>query len=114
MQLEERRQQRSAVRAEALKLLLEACRERAGLEALVISDRDGLLVSSSVTCAVDPNVVAAHLPRTYWREQLPKLHATTLKLDGTRLFFGAIGAVGERWAREMLNAMRGARRILDA
>ena len=113
MQLEERRHQRSGVRAEALQLLLEACRARAGLDALVISDHDGLLVSSSVTCAVDPNVVAAHLPRTYWREKVQSLHAMTLKLDGVRLFFGAIGDVGDQWTREVLNAMRGTRRILE-
>jgi hypothetical protein len=112
MQLAERRTQRSANQSEALQLLLEACRARAGLAALVIADHDGLLVSSSRTCALDPNIVAAHLPRTYWRERLPSLRATTLKLGRTRLFFGAIGEAGDAWAREILHAMRGARRIL--
>jgi hypothetical protein len=112
MQLAERRNQRSAIRAEALRLLLEACRVRAGLAALVVGDHSGLLVSSSEKCAIDPNVVAAHLPKTYWREQIPTLRATTMKLGDTRLFLGAVGEVGNDWSREMLNAMRGLQRIL--
>lgn len=113
MQLAERRQQRSGNTGEALQLLLEACRVRAGLQALVVADHDGLLVSSSKTCALDPNYVAAHLPRTYWRERVPSLHAMTLKVGDMRLFFGAVGDVGDDWAREVLHAMRGTKRILS-
>lgn len=115
MQLEERRQCRSADRAEALALLLEACRARAGLAALVLADRDGCLVSASSisgTSTVDPCVVAAHLPRTAWRDRVPELTATTLKLGDRRLFFGAVGELPEDKARELYHAMRGARRIL--
>lgn len=114
MQLFERRQQRSENQSEALRLLLEACRIRAGLSALILSDHDGLLVSASATGDVDPNIVAAHLPRTYWRELVPSLRAMTVKLaGGTRLFIGAIGGVSDAWTHEMLHAMRGARRILS-
>src|SRR5690349_6990779 len=80
MNTNERRRHRSAVRSEALVLLLEACRERTGLEALVISDRDGLLVSSSARTGVDPEDVAAHLPSTHLRDQVPSLRAFTFKM----------------------------------
>jgi hypothetical protein len=112
MQLEERRRRRSADRAQALALLLEACRARAGLAALVLADRDGCLLSSSTSETVDPSVVAAHLPRTAWRERVPALHATTLKVGEQRLFFGAVGDLPDEAAREVFHAMRGARRIL--
>ena len=113
MPLAERRQQRSTDRTQALALLLEACRARAGLTALVLADRDGFLVSASTTpAAVDPEVVAAHLPRTAWRERVPSLTATTLKLGDLRLFFGAVGELPDAAARELYAAMRGTRRIL--
>jgi hypothetical protein len=114
MPLAERRQQRSTNRAEALALLLEACRSRAGLAALVLADRDGFLVSASTSAdaAIDPVVVAAHLPRTAWRERVPALTATTLKLGEHRLFFGAVGELPDEAARELYHAMRGTRRIL--
>lgn len=112
MPLAERRQQRSTNRAEALALLLEACRVRAGLAALVLADRDGLLLSALTTPDIDPAVVAAHLPRTAWRERVPALTATTLKLGEHRLFFGAVGELPDAAARELYHAMRGTRRIL--
>jgi hypothetical protein len=113
MKLQERRQHRSGDRAEALVLLLEACRERAGLAALVLSDKDGRVVSSSTREGVDAEVIAAHLPRTYLRERVPSLVARTLKLGSTRLFLGAVGAACDAVANEMLHALHGAQRILS-
>ena len=107
----ERRHRRSANRSVALALLLEACRERAGLDALVIASREGELVSASTREGVDPQTIAAHLPRTWLRERIPALSARTLKLGDVRLFLGAVGQVGERMVDELLHAMRGVRRI---
>ena len=109
---EERRRRRSENRNVALALLLESCRERAGLDALVIADRGGGLLSASTRDGVDPETIAAHLPRTWLRERIPELHARTLKLGGVRLFLGAVGAMSEHLAGEVLNAMRGMQRIL--
>jgi hypothetical protein len=111
---EDRRRRRSNDHAEALALLLESCRERTGLDALVIADHDGLLVSASTRPGktVDPVVIAAHLPRTHWRDLIPALHARTFKLGGVRLFLGAVGNLSERMVADLLNAMRGTQRIL--
>src|SRR5215510_8274276 len=93
--IRERRHRRSANRSVALALLLESCRERAGIDALVVADRDGLLVSASTRAGVDPETIAAHLPRTYLRERIPSLHARTLKLGDARVFLGAVGAMSD-------------------
>jgi hypothetical protein len=108
----ERRRRRSDDTVEAVGLLLEACRERNGLDALVIADRDGMVVSASAREGVRPEVIAAHLPRTHLRDQLPALHARTFKACGIRLFLGAVGEMSERVLAEMLAAMRGTQRIL--
>jgi hypothetical protein len=110
----ERRRRRSEDRTKALSLLLDTCRERTGLEALVIADHDGLLLSSSTRPgrSVDPVVIAAHLPRTHWRDLIPSLHARTFKLGGVRLFLGAVGNLSERMVIELLHTMRGTQRIL--
>jgi hypothetical protein len=112
MQREERRRRRSDVHAEALALLLEACRARTGLDALVIADRQGTLVSSSTRAGVDPEEIAAHLPRPHLREQVPSLYARTFKLGTIRLFLGAVGAASDRLVGELCHAMRGTQRIL--
>jgi len=108
---QERRRRRSANRSVALALLLESCRERAGLDAVVLASRDGTLVSASTTAGHDPETIAAHLPRTWLRERIPALSARTLKLGDMRLFLGAVGQAGERMVDELLHAMRGVRRI---
>ena len=110
----ERRQHRSTVRHEALALLLEACRARTGLDALVISDRDGLLVSSSACGGMDAEGIAAHLPSTQLRERVPALSAYTFKYGEMRLFLGAVGAMSQKLIGEICSAMRGTQRILAA
>jgi hypothetical protein len=110
--MQERRRRRSADHAEALALLLESCRKRTGLDALVIADHDGLLLSSSTRPGMDPVVIAAHLPRTQWRDLIPSLYARTFKLRGVRLFLGAVGNLSERMVKDLLDAMRGTQRIL--
>jgi hypothetical protein len=115
MHAHERRRRRSDDTVEAVGLLLEACRERNGLDALVIADRDGMVVSSSARPGVQPEVIAAHLPRTHLREQVPALHARTFKAHGIRLFLGAVGAhanMTDRLLADLLHAMRGTQRIL--
>ena len=112
MHASERRRRRSEDTVEAVALLLEACRQRTGLDALVIADRDGVLVSSSARPGIEPELIAAHLPRTHLREQVPALHARTFKAHGIRLFLGAVGSASERLVGELLHAMRGAQRIL--
>ncbi len=110
--VEERRRRRSENRSVALALLLESCRARAGLDALVIASRDGALVCASTRAGVDPGAIAAHLPRTQLRERMPALHARTFKLGGVRLFLGAVGEVGEAQVGVLCSAMRGTQRIL--
>jgi hypothetical protein len=107
----ERRRRRSANRSVALALLLDSCRQRAGLDALVVANRHGGLMSASTRGDVDPETVAAHLPRTWLRDRIPALSARTLKVGGDRLFLGALGAPSERLPDELLHVLRGVRRI---
>ncbi len=108
----DRRHRRSENRQVALALLLESCRERAGLDALVVADHDGLLVSASTRAGLDPEAIAAHLPRTFLREKIPSLKARTMKLGPFRIFIGAVGAAGDELFGELMNTMRGIQRIL--
>ena len=106
----ERRRQRSRIHSQALTLLLDACRARAGLEALVLADQDGLVVSAAAPAHIDIAEIAAILPLP--GERLPEVRAVRFMLDGYALYLGAIGAMGEAWVREMMNALRGTQRIL--
>src|SRR5262245_58909897 len=108
----ERRRRRSENQTVALALLLDSVRERAGIDALVLSDRQGLLVSASTRAGVDPEDIAAHLPRTYLPERTPRLCTRTFKLGDVRLFIGAVGKTGEELFGDLLHAMRGVQRIL--
>jgi hypothetical protein len=113
----DRRRHRSEVHSVALSLLLDACRARAGLEALVLADDGGLVVSAAVPphVDVDADEVAAMLPLPGPPEpKMARLRQVRFDLDGAAMYLGGIGEMTAAWAREMLNALRGAQRILAA
>jgi hypothetical protein len=112
---EDRRQHRSEVLSEALSLLLDACRERAGLEALVLSDDVGLVVSAAVPPEYDADEIAALLPLPGPPDpKMARLKQVRFDLDGAAMYLGGIGEMTGAWAREMMRALRGTQRILSA
>jgi hypothetical protein len=110
---EERRRDRSDVLSEALGRLLEACRRRAGLEALVLADEVGFVVSAAVPAGVDAELIAAVLPLGGPPEpKMAGLKQVRFDLDGAAMYLGGIGEMTATWAREMMAALRGTQRIL--
>lgn len=117
--LDDRRSRRSEDRAVALRYQLEHARERGGLEALVLADAQGLLLS----CAGDPGVceeLAAFAPllsRTVLGMPLPPLlrgadvDVRPMSLNGQALF---LACVGGGMARDALisHSLQGVHRIL--
>lgn len=110
---EDRRRHRSEVLSEALARLLDACRARAGLEALVLADDSGLLVSAAAPPGVDADYIAALLPmRGPPEPKMAGLKQVRFDLDGFAMYLGGVGEMTASWAREMMNALRGTQRIL--
>jgi hypothetical protein len=106
MSLANRRQRRTEVRGSALDMLLESCRKRRALRALVISDERGLLVAASGS-AVDPVDVAAVLPEPSRHSEVSGLRASSFRSGGHTLYVGALG--GDAQIPDLVD---GARRIL--
>ncbi len=73
----ERRKARSNVRSEALRLYLEHNAARAGAQAAVVSDADGLLISG--VGEVDQEILAAVGP-LFVTGSAPRLHCSTEEL----------------------------------
>jgi hypothetical protein len=112
---EDRRHHRSDVLSEALSLLLDACRARAGLEALVLADDGGLVISAAVPPGVDADEIAAVLPLPGPPEpKMARLRQVRFDLDGAAMYLGGVGEMTASWAREMMHALRGTQRILAA
>lgn len=115
---EERRRHRSTEPAQALSLLLDACRERGSFEAIVVSDDAGLLVAA--TSVEDPSFtmnaeeIAAVLPEPSERVSIRRLRTTAFGVDGHLLYVGAIGGDRASFAPTVQATLRGVRRILAA
>jgi hypothetical protein len=119
----DRRRRRSEDMIEALQLQLEACREEADLEAMLVGDEDGLCVA----WAGDPGCeeVAAHMasvnykienfegvviaPDRKWSVQMRRFAA-----EGSQLYVCAVGGGGERRASQIHRSIGGVTRILAA
>lgn len=113
---DERRNQRSSEPAQALALLLDACRSRGSFDALVVSDDLGLVVAASAPDMQVDDVaeVAAVLPAPEFRRSVRRLRTTAFGVEGQMLYVGAIGGDDKRIAPEVLATLRGVRRILAA
>ncbi len=113
---DERRNLRSSEPAQALALLLDACRSRGCFDALVVSDDLGLVVAASAPDMQVDDVaeVAAVLPAPEFRRSVRRLRTTAFGVEGQMLFVGAIGGDDKRIAPEVLATLRGVRRILAA
>jgi len=121
----ERRVHRSEQLEEALSYQLEACVERAGLDAMLLADRDGLLVAESHQSADETDEIAAILPllargQDFTGNLLSRSGATCLELavssfsiSDSELFLCALGGNDQVAFLEMERAKNGVQRILN-
>lgn len=120
----ERRFRRSEQPALALTYQLQASAERAGVNAMLLSDGDGLLVAGSPWGATEAEEMAAILPllargghfagillgeRSVGRA----VHVRSFTAEETDLFICAVGKTGDGVELEVQTAIEGVRRILD-
>ncbi len=104
--MQERRTRRSEVRSTALGYLLDATRERRGLEALVLLDEDGTVVASSAQPGLDPVSIAADVVAPLGRART-RLTVAPFR-HGTRML--TLASVGRSLA-DVSRIAEGTRRI---
>ena len=120
----ERRERRSEDTLEALKLQLAACRQDAGLEAMVLADEDGLCLAWAGEEASCQEVAARMAlvnhkienfegvvlaPERSWSLRMRRFQAA-----GSWLYVCAVGGGGEVRGRELQRSIGGVSRILAA
>jgi hypothetical protein len=120
----ERRHRRSTNVAQALRHQLEACRQDAGLAAMVLSDESGLCVAAvgaSQTC----EEIAARLPLIGRKardfqgillggERSWPIVAKAFRVDDAELYVCAVGKAEATATREVERSIGGVSRILAA
>lgn len=119
LMLDDRRTRRSGERQVALRYQLEHARDRGGLEALVVSDCDGLLVAHAgdATVCEELGAYAPLLTRSVMGMRLPPLlrggevAVRSLTLNGQELYLSAVGGGVARDAL-LSNSALGVKRIL--
>jgi hypothetical protein len=118
----ERRQRRSDCHSQALYYQLDACRERATLEAMILADEDGLCLAASGDASVCEEF-AVHTAMVC--EDTASFAGTVLspvrrwdvsmqrfEVEGVPLYLCAIGGDISERAREIARSMGGISRIL--
>jgi hypothetical protein len=120
----ERRQRRSDDPNLALGHQLEACRRKAGLDALFLTDGDGLCIASSGpadTCeefAARVSLMcreARAFDGELWTEDARWIvHVRRFDVDGSELCLCAVGGLPDARELEVERSLRGVRRILAA
>ncbi|MCB9616615.1 MAG: hypothetical protein H6722_29620 [Sandaracinus sp.] len=116
--LEERRQRRSPDRTVALRFQLEHTRDKGRIEALVLTDSEGLVVAHAGDDAVceELGAIAPLVPRTLGMPMPPLLRGgevavRSFMLDGQELYLASLGGNVARDAL-LANSSKGLRRIL--
>ncbi|MEO0321495.1 MAG: hypothetical protein AAF447_00920 [Myxococcota bacterium] len=97
--LPDRRHRRSPDRAVALRYQLEACRDRARLEALVVTDDDGMVIAQAGNAGVceELGAYAPLVQRSPLGMRLPpmlrggEVAVRALGVDGQALYLAALG-----------------------
>ena len=123
MERRERRVRRSDVTDKAMAYQLEACVERAGLTAMVVSDDQGLLVAASPWERQRSETVAAMLPLVARGHDAAsglldegankeQVLVSSFDADGVELYICAVGGFDEQAHREVARAKVGISRIL--
>jgi len=118
----DRRIQRSNNCADALELALSSSASRANLDALLLVDDSGLLVSQNAT-SLDLSMLAAVTPIIGRGKALPRIKRNgtkrdmsvkQLEIDGDVLYVAALGGDSSSRQRELTRSLRAAQRILAA
>ena len=120
----ERRSRRSKQLDLALGYQLQTCVERAGLNAMLLADQDGLLVAASTGAAREREEIAAILPLLARGQDFTgnllgegvacyKVAVSAFHTAGTDLFLCALGDNGDGTFAEMALAKAGLTRILN-
>jgi hypothetical protein len=110
MKAAERRTNRSNTRGQALELLVQSCRARGDLRAIVVADAAGLLVADSVGPGVDANQIAALAP-TATVAPVSGVRAIPIDCGDDRFYLAFVGNPANDW---LDSAVAGSRRILAA
>lgn len=116
----ERRRRRSTNAAEALELALTSAARRGQLDAVLVVDDSGMLVSKSETeldltmlAAVTPIIGRGKaVPRVRRDGQLRELSVDTMEVLGEVLYVAALGGSYRARSREVAGSMAATRRIL--
>jgi hypothetical protein len=118
----DRRIKRSENTAEALELALTSAAARAQLDAVLLVDDAGLLVSNSDT-SLDLSMLAAVTPIVGRGKAVPRIKRNgekremsvrELEIDGDVLYVAALGGDSSSRMRELGRSLRAAQRILAA
>jgi len=118
----DRRVNRSENTAEALELALTSAASRANLDAILLVDDAGLLVSNSAT-PLDLSMLAAVTPIVGRGKAVPRikrngekreLSVRELEFEGDLLYVAALGGDSSSRQRELGRSLRAAKRILAA
>jgi hypothetical protein len=121
----DRRTRRSEQTDEALELQLDACAERAGLDSMLLADRDGLLLATSQPAGDQSEEIAAVLPLLARGIDFSgnlleaagavrhELAVTAFEALGTELFLCALGGSDREVLAEIERAKAGVTRILN-
>jgi len=122
--MQERRRNRSSDTLEALKLQLEACREDAQLEAMVLGDEDGLCLAWAGTDESCKEVAARMALLNHRIENFEgvvlsgernwNVRMRRFDHDGSELYVCAVGGGGEVRAQQIHRSIGGVSRILAA
>ena len=118
--LSERRRTRSDAAGEALQLALNRAAERAGLDAVVVSDSTGMLVANSAThldlamlAAIMPLVGRGQVSAAIKRQGKGRdLTVRPIDLDDDQLFVAALGGRHGDRLREVAASTAAVKRIL--
>ncbi len=118
----DRRIKRSDNCAEALELALTSAAARANLDAMLLVDDAGLLVSQNAT-SLDLSMLAAvtpivgrgkAVPRIKRNGEKKEMSVRALQIDGDVLYVAALGGDNTSRQRELGRSLRAAMRILAA
>ena len=119
--VQERRNHRSTVMEEALTLQLEASARRSGLDYMVLSDHQGLIIARSKDVS-EAEEVAAFGPflaeRKTWTGRLPcesgprDATISPFQVAGQNVFLCAVGMQSKHLAGEIVAAQSGVLRII--
>lgn len=116
----ERRRRRSNNMAEALELALTCAAKRGQLDAVLVVDESGMLVSKSDTdldltmlAAITPIVGRGKaVPRVRRQGELREMSVDTMEIMGELLYVAALGGSYRMRSREVAGSMAATRRIL--